>query len=138
MIRARQCLLAMGWVVGVIEVEHKGGGGLRGAGDAVVDQCAREPVEILAVDAVFKTGKGRGARQVLRGIQGGPLHAELQQGVVPETIGIIAIRIPRGDLGDTRGQEVSEGMIYLGLMSLVLHGSGKACGETNLAVDATQ
>jgi hypothetical protein len=57
---------------------------------------------------------------------------------VPETIGIIAIRIPRGDLVDTLGQEVSEGVIYIGLMSLVLHGSGKAFGETNLAVDATQ
>jgi hypothetical protein len=29
-------------------------------------------------------------------------------------------------------------MIYIGLMSFVLHGSGKAFGETNLAVDATQ
>jgi hypothetical protein len=128
----------MGGVVGVLEVEPKGGGGLRVTGDAVVDQGARAPGEILAVDAGCKTGKGRGARQGLPGSQGGPLHAALQQRVVPETLGLMALRIPRGAVGDTLGQEVSEGMIYRGLMSLVLYGRGKACGETHLAVDATQ
>jgi hypothetical protein len=108
MIIEGKLLLAMRRVIGVIEVKHNGGGRLWVAGDKVVDQHAREPVEILAVDAVFKPGKGRGTRQVLRGLQGGPLHTELKQGVVPETIGIIAIRIPRSDLVDTLGQEVLE------------------------------
>ena len=134
----REFLLAMGRVIGVIEVEHNSGGRLGIAGDEVVDQRVGEPVEVLAVDAVFKTRKGGGTRQVLRGLQGGPLHAELKQGVVPETIGIIAIRIPGGDLIDTLGQEVTEGMVDIGRMPLVLHSSGKAFGEANLAVDATQ
>ena len=131
-------LLAMRRGIGVIEVKHNGGGRLWVAGDAVVDQHAREPAEILAVDAVFKPGKGRGTRQVLRGLQGRPLHTELQQGGVPETIGIIAIRIPRSDVVDTLGQEVPERVIYIGRMSLGLHSGGEAFGEANLAVDATQ
>jgi hypothetical protein len=57
----------MGLVSGVIEVEHNGGGRLGVAGDAVVDQRVCEPGEVLAVDAVFKTRKGGGTRQVLRG-----------------------------------------------------------------------
>jgi hypothetical protein len=57
---------------------------------------------------------------------------------VPETIGIIAIGIPRSDLVDTLSQEVSEGVIYIGLMSPVLHSGSQAFGEANLAVDAAQ
>jgi hypothetical protein len=51
----REFLLAMRRIIGVIEVEHNGGGWLRVAGDEVVDQCVGEPVEVLAVDAVFQT-----------------------------------------------------------------------------------
>ena len=90
------------------------------------------------VDAVFKTRKGGSTRQVLRGLQGGPLHTELKQGVVPETIGIIAVRIPGGNLIDTLGQEVTERVVDIGRMPLVLHSSGKAFGEANLAIDTTQ
>jgi len=125
-------------IIGRIEVKHNGGRWLGGAGDAVVDQRVGEPGEVLAVDAVFQARKGGGTRQGLCGLEGWPLHAELHQGVVPETIGIITIRIPRSDLVDTLGQEVPERVIYIGRMSLVLHSSGKAFGEANLAVDATQ
>ena len=71
-------LLAMGRVIGVIEVKHNGGGRLGVAGDEVVDQRVGEPVEVLAVDAVFQPRKGGGTRQVLGGLQGRPLHAELE------------------------------------------------------------
>ena len=87
---------------------------------------------------MFKPGKGRGTRQVLRRLQRGPFHTELKQGVVPETIGIIAIGIPRSDLVDTLSQEVSEGVLYIGRMSAVLHSGSQAFGEANLAVDAAQ
>jgi hypothetical protein len=43
----------------------------------------------------------------MRGLQGLPLDTELEQGVVPEAIGIIAVRIPRGNLVDTLGEEVT-------------------------------
>ena len=57
---------------------------------------------------------------------------------MPEAIGIIAVRIPGGDLIDTLGQEVTERMVDIGRMPLVLHGSSKTFGEANLAVDASQ
>src|SRR5215831_10007569 len=57
---------------------------------------------------------------------------------MPETIGIIAVRIPGGNLIDTLGQEVTEGVVDIGRMSLVLPRRGKAFGEANLAIDATQ
>jgi hypothetical protein len=50
------------------------------AGDTVVVQRVGESVEVLAVNAVFETRKGGGTRQVLRGVQGKPLHAALQHG----------------------------------------------------------
>ena len=138
MIIEGELLLAMGRVIGVIEVKHNGGRRLWVTGDEVIDERVGEPVDILAIDAVFKPGKGRGTRQGLRGLQGEPLHAELKQGVVPETIGIIAIRIAGGDLIDTLGEEVTERMMNIGRMALVLHSGGQAFGEANLAVDTTQ
>ena len=75
----REFLLAMGRVISMIEVEHNGGGRLGVAGDEMIDQGMGKSVEVLAVDAVFKTRKGGGTRQVLRGLQGEPLHAELRR-----------------------------------------------------------
>jgi hypothetical protein len=57
---------------------------------------------------------------------------------MPETIGIIAVRIPGGDLIDTLGQEVTEGVVDIGWMPLVLHSSGEAFGEANLAINAPE
>src|SRR5215217_713525 len=128
----------MSLVIGVIEVEHNGGGGLGVAGDEVVDQRVGESVEVLAVDAVFQTRQGGGTRQVLRGVQGRPLHAELKHGVVSETIGIMAVRIPGSDLIDTLGEEITERVVDIGWVPLVLYSSGKACGEANLTVNAPQ
>jgi hypothetical protein len=138
MIIEGEFLLAMGGIIGVVYIEDNGGGRLGVAGNEVVHAGLCEPIEVFAVHLMLQTGEGGGTRQVLRRLQGKPLHAELKQGVVPETIGIIAIRIPRSDLVDTLGQEVPECMIYIGLMSLVLYSGGKAFGEANLAVDATQ
>ena len=139
MVIEREFLLAMGRVIGVIKVEHNGGGGRGVTGDKVVDERLREPVDIFAqCHTVLEPGEGRGACQVLRGFPGGPLHAELKQGVVPEAIRIIAVGIPGGNLVDPIRKEVPEGVVDIRRMPLVLHSSGKAFGQANLAVDTPQ
>jgi hypothetical protein len=47
MIIERKLLLAMRRVIGVIEVKHNGGGRLWVAGDEVVHEGLREPIEAL-------------------------------------------------------------------------------------------
>jgi hypothetical protein len=47
---------------------------------------------------VFEPGEGRGTRQVLRGVERDSLDAELKHGVIPETVGIIAVRIAGSNL----------------------------------------
>jgi len=74
MVIERKFLLAMRRVIGVIEVKHNSGWGLWIARDEVIDQRLREPVEVLAVDAVFKPRKGRRTRQVLLWSQWKALH----------------------------------------------------------------
>jgi hypothetical protein len=128
----------MGRGVGVSPVEPKGGGWLGGAGAAVVDQRVGASVEVLAVDALCQTRPGGGPRQGLRGGQGRPRHAERKHWVVPKTIGSMAVRIPGSDLIDTLGQEGMERGGDRGGRPLVLYSRGKACGEANLTVDATQ
>jgi hypothetical protein len=47
-------LLAMGGIIGVIQIEHDGGGGLRVTGDKLVHKGLCEPIEVFAVYTVFE------------------------------------------------------------------------------------
>ena len=55
----------------MIEVEHHGGGRLGGAGEARGDQGVGKSGEVLAVDAVFKPGKGGALARAGAGARGG-------------------------------------------------------------------
>ena len=127
-------LLTMGRGIGVIEVQDNGGGGLGVAGDEVVDQGAREPVEILAVDAVFKTEKV-GALAKRAGSSGDRSTLSLNRGSCRRLLASLPSHTPKRFV-DTLSQEVSEGVISIGRMSPVLHSGSQAFGEANLAVDA--
>ena len=104
-------LLTMRWVIGVIQVEHKSRGWFRVAGAELLHQGPRQAIDVLAVYAVFQTREGGATRQVLLWLQGWPLDSKLDQGGVPQTMGIIAVRIPRGNLVDTLGKEGTEAMV---------------------------
>jgi hypothetical protein len=69
MVIERACLWAVCRVLSVIEVEDKGGGGLGGARNAVMDERLCEPIELGAGRTVLKPGEGRGTRQGLRRLQ---------------------------------------------------------------------
>jgi hypothetical protein len=57
---------------------------------------------------------------------------------MPEAIGIIAIGIPGRNLRDTLSEQVTQGMVCIRRMALVMHGSGQAFREADLAVDPAQ
>jgi hypothetical protein len=138
MVREGQFLLTMGRVLRVIEVEDNGGGGLGGARNAMIDERLCEPGEVGAGHTVFEPREGRGTRQVLRGIEWYSLDAELKHGIVPETVGIIAVSIARGDLRDPLGEEVTESMVRIRRMAPIAHGGGQTFREADLAVDPAQ
>jgi hypothetical protein len=54
MIIEGEFLLAMGGIIGVIEVEHDGSGGLCLAGNALVHQGRGETIDVLAVHTGFE------------------------------------------------------------------------------------
>jgi hypothetical protein len=66
------------------------------------------------------------------------LAPELEPRIVPEAIGVMPIRIARGDVGEPLGQEVPQGMSNRGPMALLMDRRGQALGETPLAVYPTQ
>jgi hypothetical protein len=103
MSRERNLLLAVRRIVRVVAIQDNGGGGLGVAGDAVVHQGTCEPIEIFAVDVMLQTRERRGTGSVMGRVQGWPLHAEFKHRVTAETIGVIGVRIPRGELIDTLG-----------------------------------
>jgi hypothetical protein len=87
---------------------------------------------------VFKPREGRRTREVLLWSQWGALHAQLKQGIATKAVGIIAVRIARGDLIDTLGQEVAQGVINVGRMARIVYGCCEACGKANLTIDAAE
>ena len=119
----------------MIEVQDNRRRGLGVAGNEVVNERLGEPVEVRASHTVFEPGEGRSTRQVLRRIERYAFHAQLKHGIVPETIGIIAVRIAGGDLIDALGEEVPQRMVNIRRMALVAHGGGQALCQADLAVD---
>lgn len=78
----------------MVEVEDDRRRRRRGAGDAMVDKRLREAREIRAGHAVFEPAEGRGTCQVLGRIEREAFNTQLEHGVVPQPLGIIASRIP--------------------------------------------
>jgi len=78
MIIERELLLAIGWVIGVVQVEHNGGWGLGITGNEVVHKGLRKPIKIFAVDLVLQARERWGTGQIVGRIQGRPLHPEFE------------------------------------------------------------
>jgi hypothetical protein len=131
-------LLPMRGIIRVIEIEPNGRRGLLVTGNKVIHQGSRETREVFAVYLVFQTGEGGRAGQVLRGVQGGPLDTEFEEGIAAEAIGIVSVRIPRRNLIEALGQQVAPWMVYVGLVALIMDRRREALGQPNLAVDASQ
>ena len=83
MIIEGKLLLAMGRVVGVIQIKH----------------------------LVLQTRKRGGTGQVVLSVQGEPLTPQFEHGIMAETIGVISVGIARGDLIDTLGGDVPNELI---------------------------
>jgi hypothetical protein len=122
----------------MIEVEHDGRGRLWRAGDEVGPQRLGEPIEVLTLATGFKPRDGRRARQGRLGSQGRTLAPPLKQRSATEAVGIMAVGRAGGNVSDTLGQEVSQGMITVGGRPCSVDGGRSACGEANLAIDATE
>ena len=103
MIIEGKLLLAIRRIIRVVYIQDNGGGGLCVAGDEVVYQGACEPIEVFPVDVVLQPRERRGTGQVIGWVQGWPVHAEFEQRVTAETIGVIGVRIPRSELIDALG-----------------------------------
>ena len=58
--------------------------------------------------------------------------------ISPEAVGVIAVRIAGGDLRDTLGQEVAQGVINVRGVACIADGGREAGGEANLAIDASE
>jgi len=138
MVGERQLLLPGGRIVRVIEIEPNGGRRLRVARDEVGSQRLRQPREVFPVHTVCKPREGRGTRESLLWSQRGAFHAQLKQGITSAAVGIIAVRRAGGNVRETLGQEVTQGVSDVGRMAGIVDGGRKACSQANLAVDAAE
>lgn len=131
-------LLPIRRIIGMVHIKDNRLRRLGVTGNKVVDQGPRETREVFTVYLVFQTGEGRRAGSVLRGVQGGPIETELEERSMAEAIGIVPVGIPRSDLIDALGQQVTHRMVYGGLMALIMDRCREARGQPNLTVNASQ
>jgi hypothetical protein len=111
---------------------------LRVVRNKLLDKRLGKPIEIGASPARLTTGAGGGTRQVWRGIKRDAFHTPLEQGVMPQTIRIIAICISRRHLIDPLRKAIAEGMVNRGRMARVTDSSGSALRTTHLPVHPTE
>src|SRR5918994_6222113 len=133
-----ELLLAMGRVLGMIQVEDNGGRRLGIAGNEVVHEGLGEPVEIRAGHPVFESGEGGGTRQILCRIKRDTFHTQFKHGIVPETVRIIPISIARSNLIDPLGEEVAQRVVDIRRMAFVAHRGGQPLGEADLSVNPSE
>ena len=138
MVLAGQFRRAMRRVLGVIEVKNNRRWRLGGAGHAGVNQRMREAGEIGARHAMCEPGEGRSTRHVLARLKRDAFDAQLAPGSVPETLGLIALRIARRDVRDALGEEVSQQLGNRRGMVFGAFGSGHAFREADRSVEATE
>jgi hypothetical protein len=137
MIIERELLLAIRRIIRVVQIQDNGGRGLSVAGNKVIHQGSRATIEVFAVYLVFKPWEGGRTRQVLLWLQGAPFDPQFEHGVMAEVIGVIRVRISWSKLIDALGQQVSQGMINIGLVSFIVDSGSEALSQANLAVDTT-
>jgi hypothetical protein len=133
-----ELLLPLRGIIGVVDIEDHGGGRLRVTRHTVVNQGPREPREVCAVSLVFQTGAGGCTGSVRLGVQGRPLNAACKQGVPAEALGVVPVHIPRSDLRDALGSQVTQRVVNRGLMPLLMHSCRKARRAPKLPVDPSQ
>jgi hypothetical protein len=87
---------------------------------------------------VFQPRERGRTRQVVLRVQGASLDPEFEHGVMAETIGVIGVRVTRGDLINALSQKVPQGMVNIGLMALVVDSGREALGQPNLTVNTPE
>jgi len=100
MIIERELLLAIRRIIGGVQIKDNSGRRFSVAGDAMIHKGPRESIQVLTVDLMLEAGERRGTGSIVARVQGRPLYPEFAHGVTAEAIGVIGVRIPRGDLID--------------------------------------
>lgn len=99
-----QFLLARRGILGMIP-RHYDHGGRRGvAGDELIHDGLRHPLQSPRRCRVFQTGEGRRTGEVRRFLPRPPLLTELEQRIGAQGMGVMAILVSTGDWVSTLGE----------------------------------
>jgi len=131
-------LLAVGAILGVIHVQqdHRRRFGI--TGDEGVDEGLRQAVDVPACQAVLQPRKGRpGGERVVR-IQRRTLGRQLEDRIMPQVVGVIAVGVAAGGLKDALTQQVGEAVVNVGRMAPITDGRTQALDQASLAIRAMQ
>ena len=129
-------LLAMGGILGVVHIEDNHRGWLGVTGNELINKGPGHAVEIPGRGGIFQTREGGRTGQVTRRIQGLAIYPQLEQRIGTQGVGVVAILVTAGDLVYALGQEIPQGMLRVGGMTLIVEGLCQAVGDADLLVNA--
>lgn len=134
----RQRLLAIGGIVGVVQIQRDRDGGLRVAGDELLDQGVGQSVDIATPQRAFQAGVGGCAGQRIVGTERGPPGGQLEQRVVTQGIGIVAVLVTRGDLKNALGQQVAHRVGGVARIAGIADRLDQPPNQTDALIDGAQ
>jgi hypothetical protein len=90
----------------MIQVQRDGTRGFRVTGDELFEQGTGQSVDIAMLQRSFQAGDRGSAGQGIIGIKRSSSCRQLEQRVLAQGIGVVAVFVARGDLKDTLGQQI--------------------------------
>jgi hypothetical protein len=118
-------MVAVGGIIGVVEIQGNRGRGARVAGDELFNQGAGHPVDVAAPQRSFQAGEGGAAGQQIAAIQRRPPRSQLEQRVAAQGVGIIAVLITRSNLKYALRKQIAQGVRDVAGVAGIRNGLGR-------------
>ena len=126
----------MDGVEGVVDVEHDAARHLAEAGAVQPDHGAGHAQQGAHVRQVLEPRDGR--LRAERGAVGQPLERELEDRVVPQAVGVVAVLVAGGDHQHAEAQDVGEAVPDPLRRARIVDAGGEAVGDAEPALDLAQ
>ena len=135
-VEERHLLVAMGGVVGIIEVQDDMVGRSFVRGDKEVNQSISQAAQVFGGDSILQAGKRGLTGQVLFGRK--PVAGCFEGGVQPEGVGVVGVCVSAGDLEDALENQVTERMGDVTGMTGIVNGANEMIRQSDTVGDFPQ
>jgi len=108
------------------------------ASDELLDQSLGQSVDVAASHGALQTREGGTAGQRLLGIERYPPGCQLEQRVMTQGVGVVAVLIAAGHLKDALRQQIAQRVGDVTRIAGIGNGPGQAIDQADATIDGAQ